>query len=381
MAHIVFTKELPPPHMPATEMVATELPSPGRTPASSPRQNSVDEDTEDFFEPTLFLNEDYTPHTVAITPGCSVTLLALNTAATDVDLTGTVIWPASILLSRWLLHVAAGGDPSGGDGPGSGNGDANGISNGDGDGDGGDGSDGGGRSPLSPTRWMAGSLALPPAPRFLELGAGAGLAGLVAAAAFPGATTLLTDGSTVVMRLLEANVAHFSAAPPVLRATPGAATSASGGGGGVRRPPNADGEPLRTPSPTAAADVRACRLRWDEPAEATAAVAAAGGPPHLLLGADVIQWPRFISPLVTTVATLLANAPPPAAFVCAFVHRSSGCRAAYMTAAAEAGLVVSRVGAGEVDRLAKGLGADAVDMEIWVTTRGKRGGSRGQPPP
>lgn len=324
-----------------------------------------DGDGDDFFEPTLFLNEDYTLHTVAVTPDCSVTLLALDSAATDVDLTGTVIWPASILLSRWLVHVAAGGDWSVGDG--------NGDGDGDGDGDGG-GGDSDGRPPLSPARWTAGSLSIPLAPRFLELGAGAGLAGLVAAAAFPGATALLTDGSTVVMRLLEANAAAFSPSPPAAApATPPAAAAVAGGSGGgcggARLPPDPAGVPPTHRPPAVAADatVRACRLRWDEPADAAAAVVAAGGPPHLLLGADVIQWPRFVAPLVATVAALLAAAPPPAAFVCAFVHRSSGCRAAYMAAAAAAGLTVSVVGARGVARLAAGLGADAGNMEIWVT--------------
>ena len=160
----------------------TTASSTGAGPATPP---TPEEHHECFFEPSLFLNEDYTPHTVAVTPRVSLTLLASSAASTDVDLTGQVIWPASVLLGRWLLLHAAGGGGGGG---------------------------GGG---TADDRGSVGRL--PAAPRFLELGAGVGVAGLTAAAAFPAASVVLTDGSAVVLRVLDANAAAASAAAAASR--------------------------------------------------------------------------------------------------------------------------------------------------------------------
>ena len=105
---------------------------------------------EDIFDPGLFLNEDYAEHAYELGDGAQQTCLCLEGASTDHDLTGQVVWPVSVALARF---VAARLDSLKGR-------------------------------------------------RVVEVGAGTALAGLAAARAAC-ASVVLTDGSDVIMRLLE----------------------------------------------------------------------------------------------------------------------------------------------------------------------------------
>eukprot|EP00727_Mastigamoeba_balamuthi_P008896 m51a1_g4629 putative C-tail anchored protein, methyltransferase and zinc finger domain (1097) ;mRNA; f:320106-324918 len=112
------------------------------------------DDPLDAFDPALFINKAYTEREYAFGPGLTVTLASLAAASTDYDLTGQVVWPASLLLSWFLVSR---------------------------------------RGPQLRVQSV------------LELGAGAGLAGLVAARMCRRA--VLTDCSGVVLEVLARNVA------------------------------------------------------------------------------------------------------------------------------------------------------------------------------
>lgn len=66
-----------------------------------------------------------------------------------------------------------------------------------------------------------------------------------------------------------------------------------------------------------------------------------GKPPDILLGADVVQWPTAIVPLVETVATLLKQAAEGAFFACGLTARSQWLRREFFQACGDCGLAIS----------------------------------------
>ena len=144
-------------------------------PPRVPRDGSGENSYEDAFDASLFLNEEYVSVSVPFgeveeegegRERFSLDLLCSQAASTDFDLTGQVLWPAAALLASYLVAGEEGGT----------------------------GEKSRGRSLAARSRSGA-----------CELGAGLGLSGL-AAVAFSGLRRLvLTDGSDVVLRVLERN--------------------------------------------------------------------------------------------------------------------------------------------------------------------------------
>lgn len=247
-------------------------------PSRAPKAAADDDDSsyEDAFDASLFLNEEYV--TVSVPFGdveeeqedreageeeeqqqqqgggakragrFSLDLLVSEAASTDFDLTGQVLWPAAALLAGFLV---AGED-------------------GDGDGRGGEGGAGAGK------RKSRGRAHAARARSACELGAGLGLSGL-AAVAFSGLRRLvLTEGSDVVLRVLERN------AQKVAKSFMG------------------EEEEKR--------DVSVSLLEWGDEAAAAALVkerSPGGRGFDLLLGADVTYSLSALPALFSTAAALL----------------------------------------------------------------------------
>ena len=158
-------------------------------PPRVPRDGSGENSYEDAFDASLFLNEEYVSVSVPFgeveeegegRERFSLDLLCSQAASTDFDLTGQVLWPAAALLASYLVAGEEGGT----------------------------GEKSRGRSLAARSRSGACELGAddyvtkPFSPREL---AGLGLSGL-AAVAFSGLRRLvLTDGSDVVLRVLERN--------------------------------------------------------------------------------------------------------------------------------------------------------------------------------
>lgn len=152
---------------------------------------------------------------------------ALSAASTDVDLTGQIVWLVSQLVSWW---VVAAGEAGG----------------------------------------LAGS-------NVLELGAGAGLPGLLAAQY--AARVVLTDYEEEILALLARNVESHT--------PPACATSA-------------------------------VSLAWGVDADAARVLGDPATKFDLLLGADVVYWSASITPLIASVASLLA---PRGQFILGYFNR------------------------------------------------------------
>jgi len=190
-----------------------------------------DEDAEDIFNCELFVDKSYQMKLISVAD-VDVQLYALHRAAsTDHDLTGQIVWPAARLLSLYLV--------------------------------------------LNPDTCRSRSV--------LELGAGAGLAGLVAAklSADPSRVTL-TDNNLLVLELLQRNVdVNFSD---------------------------------ETVKP------HCCKLCWGD--ESLDEFSDKYGSYDLILGADVVFWPQAVPLLFQTVHQLLAKQPG-ARFILSYIDRSS----------------------------------------------------------
>ena len=244
---------------------------------SQPRDGDNDDSYEDAFDASLFLNEEYVSVSVPVgeieeegeeegedregggeggreedrprrqRARFSLDLLVSEAASTDFDLTGQVLWPAAALLAGYLVA-------------------------GDGDGEGG----GGGKG----SRKSRGRSLAARSRSACELGAGLGLSGL-AAMAFSGLRRLvLTDGSDVVLRVLERNARRVTKSS-------GAASTA-------------EEEDER--------EVSVSALEWgDEAAAATLRRERSPGGRgfDLLLGADVTYSLSALPALFSTAATLL----------------------------------------------------------------------------
>ncbi len=194
--------------------------------------------------------------------GLAQPLLASTASSTDHDLTGQIVWPVSIFLAWFVARHG----------------------------------------------WRFDGQ------QVLELGAGAGLPGLVASRFAAGA--LLTDGNELVLELLQQNVTRQLE-------------------GGLVRP---------------GARLEARRLLWGDEASLEAALAPkeAGGQgwrPQVLLGADVVAWPDMVKPLLQTTKALFLRAAEPAAAVLylGFVNRALCTQRLLYATAAEMGMAIKRV--------------------------------------
>ncbi|KAJ8904143.1 hypothetical protein NDN08_000670 [Rhodosorus marinus] len=119
------------------------------------------------------------------------------------------------------------------------------------------------------------------------------LAGLVASRY--AARTLVTDGNDVVLRLLEKNCAKAR----------------------LEKGRNINAGLLRWGLPERTSDIESC-------------IHHLGGPPDVLLGADVVQWPESVVPLIEVVENFLKLAGSEAFFACGLVARSSWLRQRFL---------------------------------------------------
>ncbi|OQR82217.1 hypothetical protein THRCLA_11043 [Thraustotheca clavata] len=190
-----------------------------------------DNEYDDYFNPSLFLNENYTS-TEYVFGSIHQKLLSSKAASTDHDLTGQVVWPVSILLS-WFVATNA--------------------------------------------KIFQGK-------NVLEVGAGAGLAGFVAAQF--AAHTAITDGNDVVLRLLKRNVEHTNANCDVLK------------------------------------------LLWGEEDSVIEFVKEFPHDIDIILGADVVCWPNLVLPLLRTIKYLMHKTKDmyKPIFYCGFVCRATNTR-------------------------------------------------------
>ncbi|CAH0515686.1 unnamed protein product [Peronospora belbahrii] len=193
------------------------------------KQHPENEDYEDYFNTELFINRNYViqEYDFGVT---KQKLQSSHAASTDHDLTGQVIWPVSVLLA-WYL-VAHRHD----------------IAN----------------------------------KTVVELGAGAGLSGLVASQF--AARTVLTDGNDIVLELLEKNVDI-----------------------------NAD-----------SSKVKVLPLLWGDYESMTVFERTFPYPVDVIIGADVVCWPVLVKPILQTIKHLLLRSRDPlkTKFCCGFVCRA-----------------------------------------------------------
>eukprot|EP00644_Phytophthora_capsici_P001906 jgi/Phyca11/6817/fgenesh1_pm.PHYCAscaffold_14_\ len=237
----------------------------------SPPLQHEDEDYEDFFSTDLFVNREYV--VIKLAHRCFPSILTLpliklrvtgvrlrrrpakllssHAASTDHDLTGQVVWPVSIFLA-WYL-VAHRDD-------------------------------------------IAGKTVV-------ELGAGAGLSGLVASQF--AAHTALTDGNDIVLELLEEN-AKVNADPSKVQALP---------------------------------------LLWGDRKSAEAFERAFPRPVDVLIGADVVCWPILVKPILQTIKYLLLRSKNPleTKFCCGFVCRAQSTQDLFFQEAVAFGFRFERV--------------------------------------
>mmetsp|Transcript_9701 Transcript_9701/g.41612 ORF Transcript_9701/g.41612 Transcript_9701/m.41612 type:complete len:161 (-) Transcript_9701:87-569(-) len=79
--------------------------------------------------------------------------------------------------------------------------------------------------------------------------------------------------------------------------------------------------------------INAVLLRWELPertSDIESCIHHLGGPPDILLGADVVQWPESVVPLVEVVEIFLKLAGSEAFFACGLVARSSWLRQRFL---------------------------------------------------
>eukprot|EP00123_Amoebidium_parasiticum_P001561 comp12680_c0_seq1/m.7772 comp12680_c0_seq1/g.7772 ORF comp12680_c0_seq1/g.7772 comp12680_c0_seq1/m.7772 type:complete len:250 (-) comp12680_c0_seq1:15-764(-) len=123
-------------------------------------KSTMAQDDDSAFDASLFIDTHYVPH--ELTFGAEkLTVLALNSAATDFDLTGQVIWGGCQLLGLYMVsnkHVVAG-------------------------------------------------------KKVLELGSGAGVCGLLASTLCGAREVVLTDYKDTVLDLLKTNTQQFPSPP------------------------------------------------------------------------------------------------------------------------------------------------------------------------
>lgn len=171
----------------------------------------------------LFVSEEYTEQ-IFIFDTLSQPLLCSTSSTTDHDLTGQIVWPASLLLS-WFVYR---------------------------------------NTLLFKNR------------EILELGAGAGLAGFVAANC-GSKKVIITDGNEIVMRLVEKNQKHLGYS-----------------------------------------NVSAAQLHWGQKTDLERLLqkeTISSHRPLVVMGADVILWPNQLIPLLLTIYWLISEHPDSVCYI------------------------------------------------------------------
>lgn len=212
--------------------------------------SAQEEDYEDFFSTDLFVNRSYDAQTFDFGV-VQQQLLCSHAASTDHDLTGQVVWPVSAFLAWYLVHHR---------------------------------------------QELVGK-------NVVELGAGAGLSGLVASQF--AAHTALTDGNDVVLELLEEN-AEQHADPSTVKALP---------------------------------------LLWGDHDSVAAFEKSFPHPVDVLIGADVVCWPMLVKPILQTIKYLLLRSREPlqTKFCCGFVCRAQSTQDLFFQEAVAFGFRFERV--------------------------------------
>ncbi|TDH71389.1 hypothetical protein CCR75_009525 [Bremia lactucae] len=205
---------------------------------------------EDFFVTDLFVNREYVPQEFDFNV-VKQKLLCSHAASTDHDLTGQVVWPVSVFLAWYLVAH---------------------------------------RDELAERN-------------VVELGAGAGLSGLVASQF--AAHTALTDGNDIVLELLRENVASYANS----------------------------------------SKVRALPLQWGDRASVEAFEIAFPYPVDMLIGADVVCWPMLVNPILQTIKYLLLRSREPLTtkFCCGFVCRAQSTESLFFKEAVALGFQFERI--------------------------------------
>ena len=236
--------------------------------ANTANSRESDSSEEGGLFSSLFVDETYVEVSYEFgdaVPCPPTTLLCSNAASTDHDLTGQVVWPVSIFLAWFVARCS---------------------------------------------EIFRGKCVL-------EVGAGCGLPGLVASRV-GAATTLLTDGSDVVMRLLEKQC-----------------------------------ETHRAQSYAGAGTTLALPLEWGSQAgldNLTAATQSSGvDPPSIVMGADVVCWPSCVEPLLQTTKALFLKLGDPfdgvlyVGYVCRAASRMGSTRDQLIDTARQMGFSHERI--------------------------------------
>ena len=188
-----------------------------------------------------------------------------------------------------------------------------------------------------PSRFIASNASLFRGKTVIELGAGCGLAGLVAARV-GAAVTWMTDGSEVVMRLLERQIEAAKAAQTVERGDLLAHQLVWGSQASL------DAFWRRCRDLAGSEDGR--RTSGGEGGGKNGARDSPFGETELaIVGADVVCWPNFVRPFLDTVKALLLAARSPFSTVLyiGYVCRATKTRDQFFVEAAEMGLLLEHV--------------------------------------
>jgi hypothetical protein len=221
---------------------------------------------------SLFVDEDYVEESFEFgdcLSSSATTILCSQAASTDYDLTGQVVWPVSVFLS-WFIA-------------------------------------------MRPELFRGQTV--------VELGAGCGLPGVLAAR-LGATTTVLTDGSSVVMRLLERQKEAFDAA------------SYSGAG---------PIETLRLEWGTREG-VEALQRKLNPAGEATLELKQRVRP-SVFIGADVVCWPSCVIPLLETLKGFFLDLDDPfqGVMFIGYVCRATDTRDLFFTEAKRMGFSFEKI--------------------------------------
>lgn len=205
------------------------------------------DDEEEFSLEKLFVCEEYVEKSWQFAEDCQQSLLCSNMSSTDHDLTGQIVWPASLLLCYFVCNSR----------------------------------------PLFKGKHV------------LEVGAGCGLGGFIAAKYC--SRSVITDGNDIVIRLLDKNKKYAEHN-----------------------------------------NVDVLTLKWGFQEEVNAYCAEYGAP-DVIIGADVIMWPTFTRPLLYTLLWLLSKRPTESACYISYIVRAHSTTKLLYSVVAELGLVIEEI--------------------------------------
>ncbi|OSX71448.1 hypothetical protein BU14_0532s0009 [Porphyra umbilicalis] len=198
----------------------------------------------------------------------------------------------------------------------------------------------------------------------VELGAGVGLVGVVAAKAGAAAVTLtdLPGVLPLLRRNVDANAPYGGGGGAGGR---GGSGSGSGGGGGDAKPP-------APPAPT----VSVAECKWGDAADAAAVLSALPAPVDVVLAADLVYREEAVAPLAATLGALLPPGAAGTVWWAQEAHRPEPV-AAFVDALVGGGWLLTDVPAGELD--AEVVSPDIRVVRIRRPPVGGAGGGGGGP--